>query len=559
MKKLVEILLKPIRGAVRLGFKAARGARGLSLDRVTGGVCRVGEKVVAFVCGVGAAVEKAVIFTARLIKKAALAAFRFTCRVGEWVMKWSGRAAKLGVKGIMTVPKSIVRNFSYWAPAVAGAAVVVMLFSTNFYALALKVTVNGQTVGYVSSESDFSNVVSEVETSLGDSIGENYVMSSNPEYSFTIVNRQDVSSQDNHEKMYDGVYSIVCGEIGEHYGLYVDGVLVAASETQGALEKLLDEVKAPYVTGNENETVEFVASVQIRKGIYAPSYFYTDDEIRAKFSAATNPRYYVIQEDDYLSDISKRTGLTRAQLYALNPDLDETRLVPGKKINISRPEVYLGIKIVKTVSYSEEIAFDTVKVENSSMYKTQTKVKTEGQKGRKDIVAKVTYVDGAQVSKQIVSETVAKEPVNKEIYVGTKALPKRSSGGSTSPLAGTGVFIRPINGGYISCGFGGYSGHTGTDYTMSGAYGKPAYASAAGTVIYAGWSGGYGRLVKIRHTNGYETWYAHLSAFSVSAGQSVYQGQQVGSIGSSGNVTGPHLHFEIRINGTAVNAQRYVG
>ena len=166
----------------------------------------------------------------------------------------------------------------------------------------------------------------------------------------------------------------------------------------------------------------------------------------------------------------------------------------------------------------------------------------------------MTYVDGAQVSKKIISETVTREPVTKEIYVGTKALPV-----STSPLAGTGTFIRPISGGYVSCGFGGYRGHTGTDLTMHGAYGKPAYASASGTVIYAGWSGGYGKVVKIKHSNGYETWYAHLSEINTSVGSTVYQGQQIGRIGSTGNSSGPHLHFEMRINGRAVNAMKYVG
>ena len=92
---------------------------------------------------------------------------------------------------------------------------------------------------------------------------------------------------------------------------------------------------------------------------------------------------------------------------------------------------------------------------------------------------------------------------------------------------------------------------------MSGAYGKPVYASAAGTVIFAGWSGGLGRLVKIKHSNGYETWYAHQSAINVSVGDTVYQGQQIGRIGSSGNSSGPHLHFELRV-GRLVNPLDYL-
>lgn len=554
-KKLLNIILKPARMCVKGGFCAAKAIKNFSLKGLLYGISRLGEKIVKLIYSVGLAVENCVICIAKAVYfRILVRSVKFIYACGEFVIKWTRLAALGSVKIIMAIPKSFVRNFSYWAPALSAVGVVAVIFSANFYALALKVTVNGETVGYVANETEFSNVVSEVENSLGESIGENYVMTSNPEYSFTIVNKEKLKTQESKSEIHDSVYSIVCEEIGEHYGLYIDGELVAASENEDTLNTVLNELKAPYVTGAENETVEFVANVEIKKGIYAPSYFYTEDEIRAKFSASTNPMYYTIQEDDYLSDISKATGLTRAQLYALNPGLDDRRLVPGKKLNISQPEIYLGIKIVKTINYTEEIGFDTVKIEDNSLYKTQTKIKTSGRTGEKDIVAEVTYIDGAQVSKKIISETVTREPITKEIYVGTKSLPT-----STSPLAGTGTFIRPINGGYVSCAFGGYRGHTGTDLTMSGAYGKPAYASASGTVIYAGWSGGYGKVVKIRHSNGYETWYAHLSAINVSVGDNVYQGQQIGRIGSTGNSSGPHLHFEMRINGRAVNAMKYIG
>lgn len=559
MKHLMNIILHmlktPLRLLVRGGIKAARAAKRIDVRELARKISRIGEHLIEWIYLIGLLVEKAVVSLCKgVLTRLFLPLVRFIYATGEWVIRRSVRISRLLVRIAINIPKSFVRNFSYWAPAAAGVAVVAVIFSANFYALALKVTVNGETVGYVANEKAFSNVVSEVESELGRSIGENYVMTANPEYTFTIVSKNKLNGEESQTEMHDGVYSIVCEEIGEHFGLYVDGKLVAAAEEEATLQRVLDELKAPYVTGASNETVEFVSNVKIKKGIFAPSYFYSEDEIRAMFSSSTEPRYYTIQENDYLSDISKKTGLSRSQLYALNPGLDDRKLVPGQKLNITQPDVYLGIKIVKTVNYTEDIAFQTVKVEDSSMYKTQTKVKTAGVVGEKKIVAEVTYIDGSQVSKKILSETVTREPVTKEIYVGTKALPT-----STSPLAGTGLFIRPINGGYISCGYGGYRGHQGTDFTMSGAYGKPAYASAAGTVIFAGRSGGYGNLVKIRHENGYETWYAHLSAINVSVGSSVYQGQQIGKIGATGNATGPHLHFELRINGNAVNCMRYLG
>ncbi len=548
--KLKNIMLAPIKAVLRGCFKLGHAAKNFSFKGLAHGIAHIGESVIKFIYNVGLAVENTVIAVIKFIVNTIKSAIIFTYKTGEFVIHYTKYYSVKIIKLLMLVPKSIVRDFSYWASAASVVAVVAIIFSTNFYALALKVTVNGETIGYVEDEAAFSSVVSEVETDLGKSIGENYVMASSPEYSFAIVNKSKLENED----IYKDVYSIVCEEIGQHYGLYVDGKLVAATETKEEITNVLGELKAPYQTGAENESVEFVADVEIKKGIFAPSYFLSEDDIRAKFSSSTNPMYYTIQEDDYLSDIAKATGLSKAQLYALNPELDERRLVPGRKLNISQPEVYLGIKIVKTISYTEDIAYDTVKIQDSSMYKTQTKVKTAGRVGKKDIVAEVTYIDGSQVEKNIISETVTREPVTKEIYVGTKALPL-----STSPLAGTGTFIRPINGGYVSCGYGGYAGHKGTDLTMSGAYGKPVFASASGTVIFAGWSGGYGKVIKISHANGYATWYAHLSSINVSVGDTVYQGQQIGRIGSTGNSSGPHLHFELRINGTAVNAMRYIG
>ena len=446
----------------------------------------------------------------------------------------------------MWIPRSFVRDFSYWAPSLAGVAVVALIFSSNFYALALKVTVDGKVIGYVDSEGEFVDVVSQVESTMGETIGENYVMASTPEYSFAIVSKTSV---DNTETLYEGVYDIASAEIGENYGLFVDGELIAASEDEQMLNDVLESVKEPFKSGDSSERVEFIADVEIKKGLYAPSYFYSKEVLEQKFSQAADPVYYTIQEDDLLTYIAEKTGVSRSQLYALNPGLDERRLIPGQKLNISQPEIYLGVQVVKTITYTEEIDYSVTRIENSDMYKNTTSVKTAGVKGEKEITAEVTYVDGVETSTKEISSKVIKEPVTKEIYVGTKARPV---------YAPTGSFIRPISGGYVSCSFGGYRGHTGVDLTMSGAYGKSVYASDGGTVTFAGWSGGDGKMIKIRHDNGYETWYAHLSAINVSAGQTVRQGATIGKIGSTGNSTGPHLHFELRKNGTALNPMRYI-
>jgi murein DD-endopeptidase MepM/ murein hydrolase activator NlpD len=98
--------------------------------------------------------------------------------------------------------------------------------------------------------------------------------------------------------------------------------------------------------------------------------------------------------------------------------------------------------------------------------------------------------------------------------------------------------------------------HTGIDFR--GSYGEPAHATAAGTVTSAGWSGGYGQMVEIDHGNGLATRYGHLSEIDVRVGQSIRIGQVVGRIGSTGRSTGPHLHYETRVDGEAVDPQKFL-
>lgn len=93
--------------------------------------------------------------------------------------------------------------------------------------------------------------------------------------------------------------------------------------------------------------------------------------------------------------------------------------------------------------------------------------------------------------------------------------------------------------------------HSGIDFGAR--WGTPIVAAADGQVVGAGWAGGYGRQVQVRHENGIVTTYSHMSAIAAEAGQPVRQGQVIGHVGSTGISTGPHLHFEVRIGGRVVN------
>jgi LysM repeat protein len=119
--------------------------------------------------------------------------------------------------------------------------------------------------------------------------------------------------------------------------------------------------------------------------------------------------------------------------------------------------------------------------------------------------------------------------------------------GDYSGAYGSGAFAWPTAN-HVLSGNDFWSGHLGID--IAGAVGDGVFASDAGVIVFAGWSnGGYGYMIMIDHGNGYQTLYAHLSAVNASCGQSVYGGSYIGAVGSTGNSTGAHLHFEVRYLG----------
>jgi murein DD-endopeptidase MepM/ murein hydrolase activator NlpD len=129
-----------------------------------------------------------------------------------------------------------------------------------------------------------------------------------------------------------------------------------------------------------------------------------------------------------------------------------------------------------------------------------------------------------------------------------------STGSGTPSAAG---LIWPVNGPVVS-GFGMRWGRLHEGIDIAAGMGTPIWAAADGTVIYAGWLGGYGNLVVLDHGDGLATAYAHASAILVGVGQHVSQGETVSLVGSTGNSSGPHLHFEVRINGSAVDPLLYL-
>jgi murein DD-endopeptidase MepM/ murein hydrolase activator NlpD len=133
---------------------------------------------------------------------------------------------------------------------------------------------------------------------------------------------------------------------------------------------------------------------------------------------------------------------------------------------------------------------------------------------------------------------------------------RESSGGSSGGGSSSSGFIWPVNG-VVTSGFGWRWGRMHEGIDIAAPTGTSIRAAAAGTVIYAGYMGGYGNIVVIDHGDGLSTAYAHQSAIYVGSG-SVSQGTVIGAVGSTGSSTGPHLHFEVRVNGSAVDPMGYL-
>ena len=137
-----------------------------------------------------------------------------------------------------------------------------------------------------------------------------------------------------------------------------------------------------------------------------------------------------------------------------------------------------------------------------------------------------------------------------------RAAQASSSVGSTSTASASG-FIWPVSG-VLTSGFGWRWGRMHEGIDVGAGSGSPIYAAASGIVIACGYTGGYGNLVVIDHGGGVATAYGHQSSIAVGCGQSVGQGQVIGYVGNTGNSTGPHLHFEVRINGNPVDPMPYL-
>ena len=172
--------------------------------------------------------------------------------------------------------------------------------------------------------------------------------------------------------------------------------------------------------------------------------------------------------------------------------------------------------------------------------------------------------DRLEQLKKAAEEAARKQKEQEEQAKRAQANANISSGAGASVVTGNGTFAHPCPGARVSSEFGwrdepiAGAGNTHKGLDLAAPTGTPIYAAAAGTVSIARYSNSAGNWVVINHGNGLQTYYMHASALYVAEGQSVSKGQNIAAVGSTGQSTGPHLHFQVMVNGTPVNPRNYL-
>ncbi|MCL2718808.1 MAG: M23 family metallopeptidase [Lachnospiraceae bacterium] len=262
-------------------------------------------------------------------------------------------------------------------------------------------------------------------------------------------------------------------------------------------------------------------------------------------------KVYEVVSGDTLSAISIKTNIPMDRIIELNDSLESERTTIriGDEliITVPEPEIVIVREEERFIEeyYNEEIIYIPI----DEWYTTQTKTIQEPSAGIRNIAAITTYHNNNIVEREILKEEILYQAVPRIVERGTKIPP---------------TYIKPLSGGRLTSGFGrrvaptrgASTNHRGVDWATP--VGTPIVASSGGIVAKAGWGSGYGYVVYINHPDGRQTRYGHLSRVLVTAGQNVSQGQRIALSGNTGISSGPHLHFEILINGVQVNPLRYL-
>lgn len=307
----------------------------------------------------------------------------------------------------------------------------------------------------------------------------------------------------------------------------------------------------PYEFGITN--LDFGENVEVVQAyVDADKIVSLEEAIEMVTKTQEKKKIYEVVSGDTLGIVAKKNDMTIKDIIAMNSQTipDESAMLRiGDEITVSAPEPELSVVRTERTYYEETYEADVVYIDNDEWYTNQSEVLVQPEAGFRKVIANLTYRNSELTNTDVIYENVVKEPVAKVVERGTQIPP---------------TFLKPISGGRLSSKFGRRKSptkgastyHKGVDWATP--VGTAVVASSGGTVIKAGWGSGYGYCVYIQHPGGRVTRYGHLSKVLVKTGQQVSQGTKIALSGNTGVSSGPHLHFEILINGAQVNPLNYL-
>ncbi len=449
-------------------------------------------------------------------------------------------------------------------------AVIAFIITVNYWSsvtFALKVSYDNKELGYISDES----VYNEAKTAAQARMVSTDVTSAKlvePKYELSLVS---VNKLVNSDILCDRIIENSESNVTNACGIFIDDEFLCSVKNETDATSVFNAILEKHKVTDENSFVDFVEKVEYVQGLYPDesSTMWDASKLKAKLNETKQAKkYYTVKDGDTIYGIAIANGLTEKQLIALNPDIGDN-IYTGDKLVISNEVNYVRVKVMKTETRKVEVAYDIEKTNDASLFKGTSRVTRKGIKGEDTVTELVTYIDGQRVSSQEISRVRTKEPVTEKVKVGTRSTKVNGSGGYNISVSARGfvwpapacTFISSPYGWRILYGRSDF--HTGIDLTLpgGGSTGAIIVASLDGTVesVRRG-NTGYGHCIVINHGGGVKTRYAHCLAgsISVSVGQRVSAGQAIARVGRTGYATGPHLHFEIIINGSTVNPLPYL-
>ncbi len=417
----------------------------------------------------------------------------------------------------------------------------------------INVEYNGKNLGIISEESEFDEAAKEVQKRIS-YVDSNEYIEFSPKFSLKIISEDD--SFMNTQQLANKMLSESNKELADAYGIYVDGQFIGAVRDKNKVADTMTKNLLNYKVDGEIRDMCYSKSIDYVEGIYLTESVISENEAIKKLTAKNySTESYVVQKSDSIVSVCQKYNMTEEKFKELNPSLDEEKsLVPGTVIKVLEAESFIPIQYIRELETTSFIDYETVEVETSEINLGRSELLVKGSRGEKQNKIEVTYIDGVERSRKTLSSVITKEPTVEQIGIGTYTAKPASS---DTVLTGSGKFAWPVDGGFISDPFISDRNHKGMD--IAAPAGTDIYAAGDGVVVASGWNtGGYGYFVMIDHLDGYETLYGHCSGLYVVEGQTVTRGQLIAAVGTTGDSTGNHCHFEVRESGMCLNPANFV-